>query len=94
MSVRYTAHFQAQVWIDDEAIDVDDEGDPEWDCTEFVTMQPDLHDRIKAALGGENEIPREYLDRDDELIEDANAPAWAKEWGNKRPFVITVFKAD
>lgn len=80
---KYTAHFDPQAWIRDNAVSVDAEGPQTWDCTEFVTEQGMIGD-IEDGI----EDDGEFLDRDDILHRDPDAPEWVREW--RGPFTITV----
>ena len=72
------AKFHPQAWVNDYAIDVDPEGDTEWDASpEILAM-----------------APAERIELDDDSYEtDAlrygvNAPKWVADWSG--PFYITV----
>lgn len=75
---RIIARFHPQAWINDYAIEVDPEGETEWDVTEQV-----LSIGREAALGlRDDDYQTDYL----RLGE--NAPEWAREWGG--PFYVEV----
>lgn len=82
---RYLARFEPQAWINDYAVEVDAEGPTTWECTAFVrhTQSNYFHD-----IDREIERSLFFLDRDDVLKGDPNAPAWVREW--QGPFTITV----
>lgn len=77
---RVTAHFQPQAWVNENAVDVDAEGDQTWDCTEFTAQYLDYVDGL-----------RDGVDVDDIFKDDPAAPDWVTEW--QGPFTITI-KAD
>lgn len=84
---RYIAHFQPQAWVSDHAVDVDAQGEQEWDCTRF------LYDQEAITLAVEIEPTflqgsSRWLDERDILIHDPLAPAWVVEYDG--PFTITV----
>lgn len=82
---RFVARFYPQAWVRDNAIEVDPEGDTEWDVTiEFATLPSDY----RAMLLEEIDRHDEALDRDDVLKGDPNAPEWVREW--QGPFSIYV----
>ncbi len=85
-AARYLATFDPQAWVNDHAVNVDPEGDTEWDCTAFLDAHPALLMEIDAAIDRNDE----WLDNDDVLRGDPNIPSWAGEWTG--PFVITVFR--
>lgn len=88
MPTTYTARFVPQAWVNDYAVDVDPEGDTEWDCTEAVREYLNPHGGLRKTFrlmtGGE------YLDNDDILHSDPAAPEWVREW--RGPFSIYVSK--
>lgn len=81
--MRYIAQFTPQAWINDYATDVDPEGQTKWDATAHLLENVNEGDVIEA-------IQSEgcWLDEDDVLKGDENAPEWVKEWSG--PFTITV----
>lgn len=84
----YKAHFDPQAWIHDYATSVDAEEEQTWDCTAFVEADPELKAKVDEAIADEGY----FLDRDDALMGDDNAPQWVRDWSG--PFTITVQKAD
>ena len=85
-AARYTATFDPQAWVNDHSVNVDPEGETEWDCTEFLDAHPALLMEIDAAIDRDDE----WVDASDVLRDDPNMPEWAREWTG--PFVITVFR--
>ena len=72
------AKFYPQAWVNDYAIDVDPEGDTEWDATpEILAMT--VADRIKL---------KDNSYETDDLQYGVNAPQWVANWSG--PFYITV----
>lgn len=79
------ARFVPQAWINDYAVDVDPEGDTEWDATaEFGQMPADYRADLLEELRSEDEV----IDNYDWLKSDPNAPEWVREWSG--PFSIWV----
>lgn len=89
MDYRYLAHFTPQAWLRDVAIEVDPEGDPEWDATRFIE-----ENRLQANLFGADWRDRNLVDQgpvidcDDVLARDPDAPDWVMGW--RGPFCIAV----
>lgn len=89
-SERFTARFSPQAWVRDYAIEVDPEGDTEWDVTaEFATLPSDYRAMLLEEIDRTDD---EALDRDDALKGDPNAPEWVREW--RGPFDIYVRRED
>lgn len=84
MSHRYRAIFEPQSWIDDNAVEVDPEGETSWDCTASVASNPEYFKGIDKFI----EYNGSFLDNDDLLHSDPEAPEWVREWTG--PFTITV----
>lgn len=87
---RYVAHFQPQVWLNDQALDCDAPGESEWDCTKFledVAFAPSIA-RVDAEIDEEGV----FFDRGDQLMHDPTKPAWIADWTG--PFAITVRRED
>ena len=84
----YKAHFDPQAWINDNATTVDAEGEQTWDCTAFIEADAELKAEVDAAIADAGH----FLDADDVLMGDDNAPQWVQNW--QGPFTITVVKAD
>lgn len=77
-SKRIIARFQPQAWVNDYAVDVDPDGEVEFDVTSAVTKRG----KAKALL-----IEDDQYDSDD-LRTTRNAPEWIRDWSG--PFYITV----
>lgn len=75
---RYTAIFHPQVWVNDYAIDVDPEGETEWDVTSY------LAERFGT------DVPENNSYESDELRWDPKAPAWIQEWAG--PFWVELIE--
>lgn len=75
---RVTARFQPQAWVRDNAIDVDAEGDVEWDVTHVVATM-EREDALQL---------QDDRDNTDSLREDPNAPEWIRNWSG--PFWVEV----
>ena len=73
----YSATFKPQAWVRDNAIDVDPEGETEWDCTSYVA---ELGKEWLARTMEHGDEPDEGRDYDDLLRSDPNAPEWVREW--------------
>lgn len=82
---RMTARFVAQAWVGDNAIDVDPQGETEWDCSEGFDS---LSDDYRRALCDEIAVHGEALDCDDELKTAETAPEWVRDWSG--PFSLYV----
>lgn len=81
----YVARFNPQAWINDYAIEVDPEGEQEWDVTRaFNRLRPDYRRKMLDEIFDRGEA----LDRHDYLKEDPHAPEWVREW--RGPFDIWV----
>lgn len=86
--MRLTATFMPQVWVNDYVIQVDPEGEVEWDCTAYVLRH------IECA--GVNEVTGfRYLfrgaggyDDRDWIRDDPNAPEWVRDWSG--PFEVEL----
>jgi hypothetical protein len=88
---KYTATFEPQAWINDYAVPVDPQGPTTWDCTAFVQNPPewvgkDLEARVRKGIRQEGA----WLDKDDMLVNDPEAPDWIRAWAEHGPFTITV----
>lgn len=86
MSDTFTARFSAQVWINDNAMEVDAQGPTTWDCTKAVSERADYFKHLAAGEPGGWQ--GEVLDNDDVLKSDPEAPEWVREWSG--PFSIWV----
>lgn len=96
----YTASFTPEAWVRDNAIEVDPEGETEWDCTAFVVSGTvGSGDRKETIVEYLNELDardrvddlddwRGVIDNDDVLKRDPAAPEWIREW--RGPFTIRV----
>lgn len=93
MTVR--AHFTPEAWIRDQAIEVDPEGEQEWDATSYAAEHAEYLDRLVAR---EEEHRKrwpsvdtgdfEVCDNDDVFQDDPAAPEWVREWHG--PFTINL----
>jgi hypothetical protein len=92
-SLRYTARFQPEAWISDQAVPVDPEGPSEWDCTPFVDEAKLAYLRKLADREGESlqDLVDGVLDNDDVFKGDPAAPLWIRQW--RGPFTIRVLAA-
>jgi hypothetical protein len=83
---RYIAHFQPQAWVNDHAVDVDAQGEQEWDCTDFVNFHASQFNLTDI----EDEISDDgwWFDSEDLLRYDPAAPTWILAYAG--PFVINV----
>lgn len=96
MSTRFIARFNPQAWVKDYAIEVDPEGEQEWDATEFAdALEPDHRALLLAALDGTDNPhfrhtvgDKKVLDNDDVFKSDPNAPEWVREY--RGPFDIHI----
>lgn len=85
---RYVAYFSPQAWVNDNAIEVDPEGEQEWDCTrEFWSMDGDYRKDLLDAIKADGQV----LDDEDWLKGDTDAPEWVREF--QGPFSIWVREA-
>jgi hypothetical protein len=80
----YKAHFEPQAWINDNAVSVDPEGEEWWNATAFINADPALKAKVDKGIASDEA----FLDLDDVLMGDDNAPEWVKNW--QGPFTITV----
>lgn len=87
MTRRYIARFVPQAWINDYALDVDPEGEQEWDCTDFLAAHPELRVEVDKTCDSEWD---EWLDRDDQLMHDQAKPAWIKNWSGPFSIYVTI----
>jgi hypothetical protein len=86
---RYRARFQPQAWIRDYAVDIDPEGETQWDVTPEhlarlvgVAMRHRFYPlSFEDAL---REATETSTDLSDELREDPAAPAWVR--AHRGPF--------
>jgi hypothetical protein len=86
---QYTATFQPEAWVRDQAIPVDAEGPTEWDCTAFVDADTLLY--LNGCGERRHESLTDFdgvLDNDDVFKRDPGAPAWIRDWHG--PFTIRV----
>lgn len=81
--MKYTAQFTPQAWVDDYAIEVDAEGETEWDVTEALSAMSEA-DRNNAMQ------PDSY--ESDDLRHTTDTPEWVKNWDG--PFYITVDESE
>lgn len=89
---RYLATFNPQAWVNDQAIDVDPQGETEWDCTEFVTPDVLAYLIKQGKLTGDTLDGGEVLDGDDVFKHDPASPEWIRDWTG--PFSIHVRRED
>lgn len=76
---RILARFSPQAWINDYAVEVDPQGETEWDATvAFGALSLSYRERVLA----------DGLDIDDALKGDPAAPEWVRHW--QGPFSIYV----
>ncbi len=75
---RIVAEFVPQAWINDYAVEVDAEGETEWDVTDHILAMG----REKALSLRDDDYPT------DDLRNLPNAPRWVREWSG--PFVVRV----
>lgn len=68
-------HFQPEAWINDYAVEVDDEGPDTW------KVSTEMAERILDAINDGSDL--DFV-RD----EDPNAPEWIRQWAG--PFTITI----
>jgi hypothetical protein len=88
-ATTYLARFVPQAWVRDQAIDVDPEGDTEWDVTEaFLALPDDYREVLLQFMENDRFSDGEALDRHDALKEDPNAPEWIREF--RGPFSLYV----
>lgn len=72
------AEFKPQAWIDDDAVEVDAEGDRTWSIGNLTEAQIDaLHLDSEAR---------------DNLRFHSNAPKWVRDWAG--PFEVYVYEDD
>jgi len=80
---RYIATFTPQAWVNDYAIEVELEGEAEWDVTEFLaSLTPEAREDALVSDSYESDVLRDL----------ENAPAWVKDWSG--PFYITVEESE
>jgi hypothetical protein len=90
MSYRYTAHFQPEVWMNDNALPVDPQGETEWDVTEYVVGTMSYWE-AQMTDEPDDEWHWGVLDTDDVLMHTPAAPeppTWVANWSG--PFTIRV----
>ena len=75
--VRVPARFQPQAWVNDYAVDVDPEGETEWDATDALRGM--ALERARSSLCGGDV---------DELASHPTAPGWVRAWSG--PFLLTL----
>ncbi len=80
MDKRIIATFHPQAWVNDYAIEVDPEGETEWDVTDYIlaSFTPE------EALALEDD----QYESDNLSTDDPNAPKWIREWSG--PFYVEV----
>lgn len=79
------ARFTPQAWVNDYAVDVDPEGDQEWDATAELANVPFGYKwRLLDELRTNGQVCDDY----DWFRSDPNAPKWVREW--QGPFTITL----
>lgn len=82
---QLVACFQPEAWVGDYAIPCDPDGPTEWDPLPTLQAEHgDLLPEILAACASDGD----WLDFDDLLKSDPNAPAWIRDWPG--PSTITV----
>jgi hypothetical protein len=86
-TTTYTAHFQAEAWVDEYAVPVDPMGPEEWDCTKFARDHADYVDRL-SYLDRRYDDALGPVDRDDLFADDPAAPEWVRTW--QGPFTIRI----
>lgn len=87
----FVARFNPQAWVRGNAVDVDPEGEQEWDATAGVARMPADHRQAlvrELDKGEAGAIGGSVIDRDDWLSDDPNAPEWVRNWSG--PFDIWV----
>lgn len=72
-TLRWQAEFIPQVWVDDEAVDIDTDGPHLWDATAYAATHLDYLARITARSARRLDI--ETIDNDDVFAADPTAPA-------------------
>jgi hypothetical protein len=75
---RIIATFHPQVWVNNYAVDVDPEGECDFDVTEHFVS---LGEKAARAV-------RDYDDSSDALAALPQAPEWVRNWTG--PFFVTV----
>lgn len=78
----YTATFIPQAWVNDYAVEVDIEGENEFDVTA----------EINEIIAKGKPIPLSDTDESDDLRFAKSAPQWVKDWGG--PFFIYVTEVE
>lgn len=85
---KYSAFFEPQVWLKDNALAVDPQGPQSWDCTRMMQSLEDWRGdgsedwHLRLAMGDE------ILDSDDDFKRDEDAPEWVQQWPG--PFSIWI----
>jgi hypothetical protein len=82
---RFEATFTPQVWLGDQALEVDPHGDTTWDCTDEFKQLPIGY---QAQLACEMSDSGVGHDIDDALKSDPAAPDWVRNWSG--PFEIYI----
>lgn len=77
-TLSYTAIFTPQAWVNDQAIEVDPEGETTFDITPEV-------EKLKAKG---LPVPQADTNDSDDFQFAAAAPQWIKDW--RGPFYITI----
>lgn len=85
--MKFIANFDPQVWFNNNAVSVDPEGEQKWDATKYI-QEKGFTENVKQAIDKDGY----WLDRDDVLTNDKNAPEWVRKWNG--PFTITVESAE
>lgn len=84
---RYTARFTPEAWVNNQAVEADQEGPQAWDCTEHARQNRDYLARLEAH-GEPLDQPGGAVDNDDVFKADPAAPAWVRDW--RGPFTIRI----
>jgi hypothetical protein len=82
---RYTARFHPQTWVGDHAMQVEPQGDVEWDVTDAFNALPDEYREELRALLFDADEANDHMDL---LKGDENAPQWVQDWAG--PFEVYV----
>lgn len=85
MAIKLVAEFHPEAWQNDYAVPVDAEGITEWDPRQFLEG---AHSELLPEIITDAHDEGEWVDVDDVLKEDPNAPKWVRDW--RGPFTITV----
>lgn len=83
-TIKILAHFTPEAWVNDYAIEVDAQGDREWDATSAaLALKADDLDALLAGIGRWDEV----TDFED-LKDEPNAPEWVRNWHG--PFTLRL----